>query len=95
DGIVSSLSEVCLRLPAGLARLPAWDEFLARQELRRLMPRVEPSLDLGRFHPLLPPDLAYLAAQVQCDLPRFEQLYRAATLVSPPAGLRSQLLELI
>jgi hypothetical protein len=59
------------------------------------MPQLLPFLELGRFHSLLPPDLAHLAALAQIDLPRLEALYRAATLVSPPAGLRLRLLSLL
>jgi ATP-dependent helicase Lhr and Lhr-like helicase len=95
EGIVARLNEHCLRLPAGLLSLPAWDEALAHSETRRLMPQILPFLELGRFHSLLPPDLAYLAALAQCDLPRLEALYRSATLVSPPAGLRLRLLALL
>ena len=93
--VVSLPNEHCLRLPAGMDRLPPWNEGLARRQLRRLMPQIEPFLELGRFHSLLPPDLAYLAAVAQCDLPRFEQLYRSASIVSPPAGLHSRLVSLI
>ncbi len=87
-------NEHCLRLPAGLERLPHWDEGLLRHEVRRLMPQIEPYLELGRFHSLLPPDLAYQAALAQVDLARFEQLHRSATVISPPAGLRLRLLAL-
>lgn len=92
---VSRPNEHCLRLPAGLMSLPPWDERLLRHEVRRLMPQLQPSLELGRFHALLPPDLAYQAALAQIDLPRLETLYRSATLVSSPAGLRQRLLSLL
>jgi ATP-dependent Lhr-like helicase len=88
DGGVVRVHEHCLRLPAGLVRLPPWDDALAHAAARRLMPELQPYLELGRFHALLPPDLAYQAALAQLDLPRLEALYRAAALVSPPAGLR-------
>ncbi|HRI57648.1 MAG TPA: hypothetical protein PK170_11190, partial [Anaerolineae bacterium] len=65
------------------------------QEARRLMPQLQPSLELGRFHSLLPPGLAYQASLAQLDLARFQQLYRAATVFSPPAGLRLRLLSLL
>ena len=68
--------------------------MLGRQ-LKYLIPQFQPSLELGRFHSLLPPDLAYRAALAQYDLPRFEQLYRSATIITPPAGLRMQLLGLM
>ncbi|MEI2693186.1 MAG: helicase-related protein [Anaerolineae bacterium] len=94
DSIIARLNEHCLRLPAGLLSLPPWDEALAHQQVRRLMPQIQPYLELGRFHSLLPPDLAYLAALAQVDLARFAQLYRAATVLIPPAGLRLRLLSL-
>ncbi len=88
DGAVARLNEHCLRLPAGLAHLPPWNDALARDAARRLMPQLLPFLELGRFHSLLPPDLAYQAALAQCNLARFQQLYCAASVTSPPAGLR-------
>lgn len=88
DGVVARLNEHCLRLPAGLAHLPPWNDALARDAARRLMPQLLPFLELGRFHSLLPPDLAYQAALAQVDLARFQQLYCAASVTSPPAGLR-------
>ncbi len=96
DGpVIGRPNEHCLRLPAGLATLPPWDETLLRQEVRRLMPQIQPYLELGRFHSLLPPELAYQTALAQCDLARFEKLYRSAAVISPPAGLRLRLLSLL
>ena len=96
DGpVIGRPNEHCLRLPAGLPGLPPWNEALLRQEARRLMPQLQPSLELGRFHSLLPPDLAYQASLAQLDLARFQQLYRAATVFSPPARLRLRLLSLL
>ena len=96
DGeLVASLNEHCLRLPVSLARLPAWDEHVLGRQLRYLIPQFQPSLELGRFHSLLPPDLAYRAALAQCDLPRFEQLYRSSILVNATPGLGKRLLGLM
>jgi ATP-dependent helicase Lhr and Lhr-like helicase len=95
DEPIARLNEHCLRLPASLLDLPPWDDALAYDAARRLMPQLLPFLELGRFHSLLPPDLAYQAALAQCDLARFEQHYRAATVFSPPAGLRLRLLSLL
>ncbi len=95
DGVVARLNEYCLRLPAGLLHLPKWDNAVAHDVARRLMPQILPFLELGRFHSLLPPDQAYLAAMGQLDLARLESLYQGATLVSPPAGLRLRLLALL
>lgn len=95
DAAVARRNEHCLRLPAGLVTLPPWNDALAHDAARRLMPHLLPYLELGRFHSLLPPDLAYLAALAQVDLARLEALYRSMTLLSPPAGLRLRLLSLL
>ena len=95
DVVITRPNEHCLRLPASLTRLPAWDEDLARRQLRRLMPQLQPHLELGRFHSLLPPDLAYLAALAQCNLPHFEQLYRSSILITATTGLSVQLMGLM
>jgi superfamily II DNA/RNA helicase len=62
-------------------RLPPWDEELALRHLRVLAPEAIPFLNLGRFHSLLPPTLAWQTVLATCDLPRFGQLYRQAELV--------------
>lgn len=93
--IVTVHNELCLYLPLALGQLPTWEAALALRQLHRLSPRVEPFLALGRFHSLLPPALAEKTVLALCDLPRFEQIYRSASLLAPPASLRSRLLELI
>jgi ATP-dependent Lhr-like helicase len=92
--LVTAHNEFCLRLPAPLNQLPTWDAANAQRQMRKLLPRLEPFLEMGRFHSLLPADLAECAVLAQCDLPRFTRLYQAATPVTPLAGLRSRLLEL-
>jgi hypothetical protein len=84
-------NEFCLRLPFALPALPPWDEKVARQVLRQVVPRVRPYLELGRFHELLPLPVAMRAAVAHCHLPRFEHLYRNATLSAPPSHLRDAL----
>jgi hypothetical protein len=92
---VTHYNEHCLQLAEATTQLPAWDDRLVRQQLDRLLLRLEPFLELGRFHALLPPDLAKQKAAEQVDLPRFEQLYRAATMITPTAGQRTRLLRLL
>lgn len=89
--VAGAANGLCITLPAALPTLPAWEAAEAHRELRRLLPRVEPFLGLGRFHLLLPPELAEAAALAHCDLTRFEQLYRAATLIDAPPALAAQL----
>lgn len=92
--IITRLNEHCLELPTPLLDLPSWNPVILRRQLRVHYPKLQSYLDLGRFHSLLPPDVAYDAVIAQCDLPRFEQLYRAAHLITPAAGLRTRLLQL-
>jgi hypothetical protein len=92
---VTSRDEYSLYLPGSLRHLPPWDEAVARNALRHLMPRVAAFLDLGRFHGLLPLDLAYQAAVAQSDLPRMRQAYTESAVVEPSPGLRHALLSLL
>lgn len=85
----------CVRLPASLQRLPEWEPALAEQQLRLLLPRIEPFLELGRFHNLLPAGLAERTVVELCDLARFERLYRAVTIREPSLGLKERLLEML
>jgi len=92
---VMSVNEFCLYLPGPLPALPGWNAGLAQRALYRLLPRVEPLLELGRFHSLLPAAIARQAVLDRLDLPGFEGLYRAARVVIPPSGLRARLEELL
>jgi hypothetical protein len=66
-----------------------------RQQVQRLSPRLEPVLELGRFHSLLPPDLATQVVIERIDLPCFERLYQAARVIRPMIGRRERLLHLL
>ncbi len=94
-GSVLAVNEFCLYLPGPLSSLPAWDAGLPQRALHRLLPRVEPLLELGRFHSLLPPAIARQAVIDRIDLPAFKQLYQAARVVIPTYGLRARLEELL
>jgi len=94
-GPVTTVNEFCLYLPGPLPALPGWEPGLAQHALYRLLPRVEPLLELGRFHNLLPPAIARQTVIDRIDLPAFERLYRAARVVVPPPGLRARLEELL
>jgi len=93
--LVTSHNEYCLLLPTGITQLPPWRDSLAQRQLRRLLPRVEPFLEVGRFHSLLPPAVADEVVIALCDTPRFERLYCAAQIVTPSAPLRAQLTRLL
>ena len=93
--VVFRPNEHCLYLPESLAALPAWDDGLVQRQMRVRRSQLEPYLDPGRFHSLLPPDLAFEAVQAQCNLPRLEVLYRSAILVALPAGMLTRLMGLV
>jgi hypothetical protein len=95
SALVTPVNELCLRLPMPLSQLPPWNEAIVWRQLYRLLPRLEPFLALGRFYALLPPALAEQSALEQCELPRFERLYRTAALNAPSPALRSHLLTLL
>jgi ATP-dependent Lhr-like helicase len=92
---VTYCNEHCIRLTEATTQLPAWDNHLVHQQLDWLLVRLEPFLELGRFHALLPPDLAKQKVAEQVDLPCFEQLYRTANIVRPTAGQQTRLLRLL
>ncbi len=50
---------------------PAWDEALVIGYLKESYRRLEPLLDLGAFHHLLPPALRQSAVVARFDVPRF------------------------
>ena len=93
--LVMTVNEFCLYLPGPLPALPGWEPGLAQRARYRLLPRVEPLPELGRFHSLLPEYIARETVLDRLDLPRFERLYRAARVVAPPSGLRARLEELL
>jgi ATP-dependent Lhr-like helicase len=95
DALVQQQNAHCLRLPVPLAALPPWNGAQVQRQVRIMAPRLAAVLEVGRFHPFLPPALADRTILALCDLPRFEHLYRSAKLVAPAAGLRTRLLDLV
>ncbi len=92
---ISPWNELCLLMPGPLPALPRWDTRLAEAEVKARQAQLEPALELGRFQPLLPPDIARMSVLEQVDLPRLEALYRRARLVSAPEGLQASLRALL
>ena len=79
-----ALNEYCLLARPPLAQLPAWEEKIGRKAARQYAPAAASRLEMGRFHSLLPADVAETAVLRLLDLPRFSQLYREAALVKRP-----------
>lgn len=88
---VTPINAHCLFVPGTVAPLPPFHAAQARSALAGLLPRVEPFLELGRFHSLLPPSVAEETVLARCDLPGFERLYRATRIIEASSGLRARL----
>lgn len=84
----------CLYLPAPISQLPPWDERAASRAVRDSVARLEELLNMGRFHSLLPVDVARQAVVEQCQLARLRPIYQQARLVAPD-HLRQELRRLV
>jgi hypothetical protein len=80
-----AVNENCLYLKQPLAQLPPWDDKKGEQAVRDTAVSLTNRLEMGRFHSLLPADLALAAVLRQVSLPTFAQLYQSAMLVNDPA----------
>ena len=76
-----SINEYCLRLKPAIIELPAWDTNVAEQAAKGIVDTSVKWLEMGRFHKLLPPNVAEAAVIHQLNLSQFGQLYQATTLV--------------
>ncbi len=92
---VEVVNEHVLYVHGRVRRLPPWDEALALRHLRTLAPGAIPYLNLGRFHSLLPPTLAWQTVMNACDVERFERLYREARPASASSTLAGELRPLL
>jgi hypothetical protein len=93
--LVIRCNEHCIQLAHAIPQLPAWNAPTVRQQLYRVLPRLEAVLELGCFHTLLPPDLARQTVVAQVDLSYFEHLYQAAIIIRPATGQRHHLERLL
>jgi hypothetical protein len=75
-------NEYCLYVSRPLTQLPLWDEKKGEQAVRDTAVTLANRLEMGRFHPLLPADLALTAVLHQVSLPAFAQVYQSATLLN-------------
>lgn len=76
-----SINEYCLRLRPSATNLPAWDATLAQKAARSIVNTIANRLEMGRFHALLPANVAGTAVIQQLNLPQFGQLYQSANLI--------------
>lgn len=94
----SPWNEICLRLPFSLTQLPAWDEAIVEQVVVQNSERLAQMVEIGRFHPLLPPALATQTILHLCQLPQLASLWQSAVshpFLTPSPTLHQQLLALL
>jgi ATP-dependent Lhr-like helicase len=77
-------NEYCLYVRLPLTQLPLWDDKKGEQAVRDTAVSLGNRLEMGRFHSLLPIDIALTAVLRQINLPAFAQAYQSATLLNDP-----------
>jgi ATP-dependent Lhr-like helicase len=82
--MATSADEYALYLPLAIPALPPWDEAVARRTGQRTAANLADMLGMGRFHSLLPADVASAAVVGLLNMARLGQLYRATTLTHRP-----------
>jgi hypothetical protein len=89
-----SINEYCLRLRPTITHLPGWDAELAHKAAKSIVNISANRLEMGRFHSLLPSNVAGTAVIQQLNLPQFGQHYQSAALIEK-SHLNEQLQMLI
>lgn len=85
QGIMAeTINEYCLFLPQTLTTLPPWDGATAARVARQQADSLADRLQMGRFHSLLPADVAKTAVIHQLNLPQLAQTYHSAQLITAP-----------
>lgn len=79
------INEYALFLRQPLPELPPWSEQTARQAARSAAAEFTNRLELGRFHGLLPANVAQTTVIQLLNLPRLAQVYQTSRLISMPA----------
>ena len=78
------------RFPPPLTQLPPHDEQQVQKVAKATAVSLAAYLEMGRFHSLLPGDVAQAATLNQLNLPQFSQVY-AKTAISKRSDLFPQL----
>ncbi|UCC54733.1 MAG: DEAD/DEAH box helicase, partial [Anaerolineaceae bacterium] len=94
NGYITDFSnEYGIFVQPSLAHLPDWDDTIAQRIIKRAAVPLAGRLEMGRFHKLLPRNVANSAVLNLLNLETFQQKYREATLVEMP-GIEEQLTSL-
>ncbi|MBE2224543.1 MAG: DEAD/DEAH box helicase, partial [Anaerolineae bacterium] len=79
-----AVNEYCLYLNQPVSQLPPCPEKQLTIAARNIRAILENRLQMGRFHGLLPADVALAATLQQLNLPRLAQLYNQTHLLAKP-----------
>jgi hypothetical protein len=86
---------LCIHLPCEPQALPSWTEAQVVRYLEDTYRELEPLLDLGPFHRLLPVHLRRRAVVEQFDVPRFLEAIAALRPSVAPDALTDNLADLL
>lgn len=89
--VAEPVNEYCLLLRPRLDQLPPWDEALSRPVVANAAVALADRLELGRFHHLLPANVAAAAALRQLNVVAWERVYRESKLVPAAREIETQL----
>jgi hypothetical protein len=78
------INEYALSASLPLPQLPPYDEKLVQKAAKGTADTLATRLEMGRFHSLLPGDVAQAAILNQLNLPQFGELYQAAQITKRP-----------
>lgn len=78
------VNEYCLFVRQPISQLPVTDETLLTKAARDIVIALANRLEMGRFHRLLPVDVATTATLNLLNLPQFTRLYQAAIVTNRP-----------
>jgi Lhr-like helicase len=78
------VNEYALYVAGPLPQLPAYDEKVVQRAAKATADTLAAHLEMGRFHSLLPGDVALAATLNQLNLPQFGELYKSAQISQRP-----------
>ncbi|MCB8965508.1 MAG: DEAD/DEAH box helicase [Ardenticatenaceae bacterium] len=80
----TAINEYCLFTHEPLLQLPPCDTKLWHRSVTNIRDRLVNHLEMGRFHRLLPADIALEAIIQQLNFPQFQTLYQETSIIDQP-----------
>ncbi|HSH05900.1 MAG TPA: DEAD/DEAH box helicase [Anaerolineae bacterium] len=81
---VASITHTHLYLHTPITQLPTWSELPLKRLTHHLAPLLSNRLNMGRFHSLLPTQLATQATAAHLNLPQLAPIYNQAVITPRP-----------